>query len=87
MCKYLNYQVLYTLAGHGKQHQEENVTGWMADELDEWFLDELPRLGVGGQHVHEAVVGEHDAELEDEEGLEDDVVPPEPRNSFVPDAS
>ena len=59
----------------------------MTDELDEWFLDELPGLSGGGQHVHEAVVGEHDAELEDQERLVDDVVSPEPRNSLVPDAS
>ena len=47
----------------------------MADELDEGLLDELPCLRVGGEHVHDAVVGEHDAQAEDEEGLLDDVTP------------
>ena len=44
-------------------------------------------VGVGCEHVHEAVVGVEDAEAGDEEGLLQDVAPPEPRHSLVPDTA
>ena len=44
-------------------------------------------VGVRGEHVHEAVVGVEDAEAGDEEGLLQDVAPPEPRHSLVPDTA
>ena len=59
----------------------------MTDELDEWILDEVPGRSVGGQHEHDTVVGEHDTEAEDEEGLHDDVAASEAGDSFIPDTS
>ena len=44
-------------------------------------------VGVRGEHVHEAVVGVEDAEAGDEEGLLQDVAPPEPGHPLVPDTA
>ena len=71
----LDNQVLYPLARHGQQHQEQDVGGAVADELDERLLDELARVRVRRQHVAHAVVGVHHAHAQDEEGLLDYVAP------------
>ena len=85
--EYLDYQVLNPLTSHGQQHQEENVTGGMADKLYKWFLDELASLSVGCQHVHDAVVGIHDHHPGQHHRLQEDVVSPEAWHSLVPDTA
>ena len=44
-------------------------------------------LGVRSQHVHDAVVRIQHTELQDDEGLLNDVDPPEARDSLVPDTA
>ena len=47
----------------------------------------LTCLSLWGQHVHDAVVGVHDAQLDDQERLLEDVAPSEAWHPLIPDTA
>ena len=58
----------------------------MADELDEWILDELSGACAWSEHVHDTVKRIHETQPENDTGLVDDVQSSKSRNTLVPDA-
>jgi hypothetical protein len=57
----------------------------MADELNEWILDELAGASPRSEHVHDTIVWIHEAQPEDDAGLVEDVETAKARDTFIPD--
>lgn len=67
-----------------KLTQECYVTGRVADEFNEWLLDELAQCRIGHQNVGEREEGEEEANADQLQCLYGNVLAPETRKTFVP---